>query len=63
MNFDVLKFLSDVQIWFAMNGRDFDKEKDDVYLGMILEANPIEVSNSENISDYVEAINQQKKKS
>jgi hypothetical protein len=62
-SFDIQRFLSDVQVWFAMKGRDFDKEKNNVYLGMILEANPIEISNSENISEYVKICDKQKKKS
>ena len=61
MNFDIQRFLSDVQIWFAMKGRDFDKEKENVHMGMTLEANPVEVGNNEGMASYLDYLNYHQK--
>jgi len=61
-DFNILRFISDVQIWFAMKGRDFEKEEDNVHMGMTLEANPIEVGNNSHMNGYIEYLNYHQKK-
>jgi hypothetical protein len=56
MNFDIREFLSDIQTWRAVRGRDFEKERIKIHMAMILEANPIEIGDNSHMAEYVKYV-------